>query len=207
MPSTETGSRRELNKQRTRQSIKAAVLDLACGCPIAAITAEQIADQAGVSRRTFFNYYAGIDAVLAEATQEPMLAVFESFLARPASEDPLTAMINALQGPIPWDLARWCAALCRPGNQESEVHAQVWQRHTDWLARVLRARLGDDADPMYVASLAGSVMSLFTAAQDRWMTSTQGRLDAASLLLFSELLRTALGHARDGWRTPQPTHH
>ncbi len=203
---TKTGSRRELNKERTRQSIKSAVLHLACGCPIASITAEQIAEQAGVSRRTFFNYYAGIDAVLTEATQEPMLAVFEAFLARPADEDPLAAMIAALQGPLPGELAQWCAALSRPDNQSSETYARVWQRHTEWVAGVLHARLGPDANHLYVAGLAGAVMSLFTAAQERWMTRTQGRLDEASLLLFSELLRTALSHARDGWRNPQLTH-
>jgi len=74
------------------------------------------------------------------------------------------------------------------------------------VAGVLQARLGPDADHLYVAGLAGAVMSLFTAAQERWMTRTQGGLDEASLLLFSELLRTALAHARDGWRTPQLTH-
>lgn len=202
---TTTGSRRELNKERTRRAIRASVLQLACQSPIAELTAEQIADRAGISRRTFFNYYAGIDAVLAQATQEPMLGLFEAFLARPGDEDPLAAMIAALQGPLPIELAQWCAALSRPDNKSSEVYAQVWQRHTAWLAGVIHTRLGADADPLYVAGLAGSVMSLFTAAQDSWITRTQGRLDDASLLLFADLLRDALGHARAGWRAPRTT--
>lgn len=197
-----TGSRRELNKERTRRAIQSSVLQLACDCPIAEITAEQIADRAGISRRTFFNYYAGLDDVLAQATQEPVLGLFEAFLARPGAEDPLAAMIATLQGPLPIELARWCAALSRAGNTSSEVYARVWQQHTAWLAGVLQTRLGADTDPLYVAGLAGSVMSLFTAAQDSWITRTQGRLDEASLQLFADLLRTSLGHARAGWRAP-----
>lgn len=211
MTQTETqnapGSRRELNKERTRRAIQASVLQLACAGPIGELTAEQIAEGAGVSRRTFFNYYAGLDTLLAEATQEPMLGLFEDFLARPGHEDPLSAMIATLRGPLPIELARWCAALSHPDNQRSEIYGQVWARHTDWLAGMLQARLGPDADPLYVAGLAGSVMSLFTAAQDIWIARTRGGLDDASLLLFADLLRTALGHARAGWRTPELLHH
>lgn len=199
MTSGDTLTRRELNKERTRRAIKDAVLQLAGERDIAGLTAEEIAEHAGVSRRTFFNYYAGLDAVLVEATLEPMHEVARRFLARPPGEDPLAAMIAALEGPVPADLARWTAALCED-TQGTEIFARMWQLHAEWLQGVLTQRLGTDPDPLYVAGLAGAVMSVFAAAQAVWLTQTSGRLDAASLEAFSDHVRTALGHARDGWR-------
>lgn len=202
MPTTTPVSRRELNKERTRAAIKDAVMTLSRTQPITTLTADDIAAQAGISRRTFFNYYAGLDAVLVEATLEPLAEVVELFLARPPAEDPLTAMIAALSRPVPLELARWSAALCGEDTQRTEVFAQVWQLHTRWLQDMLRVRLGEEADPMYVAGLAGTVIAAFSAAEAEWMARTEGRLDTGSLELFSALVRTALQHAREGWRAP-----
>jgi AcrR family transcriptional regulator len=203
MTSGDASSRRERNKVRTRQAIKSAVLDLALERDIGTVTAEEIAEHAGISRRTFFNYYAGLDAVLVEATLEPMHAVAERFLQRPADEDPLAAMVAALEGPAPVELARWSVALCRESTQGTEVYARMWQLHTAWLRGVLQDRLGAaSVDPLYVAGLAGAVMSVFSAAQATWLTRTGGRLDEASLEDLSHDVRSALQHARDGWRAP-----
>lgn len=202
MTSPSTPSRRELNKERTRQAIRDAVLALSRTQPITQITADDIAGHAGISRRTFFNYYAGLDAVLAEATLEPLVEVVEIFLARPPSEDPLAAMIAALDGPAPLELARWSAALCDEDAQRTELLAQVWQLQAQWLQQMLRVRLGEEADALYVASLAGTVIAAFSAAEAEWMVRTGGDLDDASLDLLSALVRTAFAHARAGWRTP-----
>jgi AcrR family transcriptional regulator len=196
--SPDTLTRRELNKERTRRAIKDAVLSLAVDGDVAAVTAEEIAERAGISRRTFFNYYAGLDAVLVEATLEPMHEVARRFLDRPADEDPLAAMIAALEGPVPVALARWTAALCED-TRGTEIFARMWQLHTEWLQGVIVQRLGPSYDPLYVAGLAGAVMSVFTAAQTVWLAETSGRLDRPSLELSSHYIRTALAQARDGW--------
>lgn len=193
-------SRRELNKERTRESIREAVLELATSRLLAEITVEEIADRAGVSRRTFFNYYAGIDAVLAEATRKPMADVAEAFLARPRSEDPLAAIIASLNDHLPRELLPWCVVLGQPEAQTSEIHRQVWHLHTEWLGGVLRQRMGPSADALFISALAGTVMSIFDAATQSWLQRSQGRLDQESLEMYGSLLATALGYARDGWR-------
>ncbi|MGC1207290.1 MAG: TetR/AcrR family transcriptional regulator [Ornithinimicrobium sp.] len=200
MVSTTVLSRRELNKERTRESVRAAVLELAAHRPLAEITVEEIADHAGVSRRTFFNYYASIDAVLVEATRMPMAHVAEAFLARPSSEDPLSAIIASLDDGLPRDLLQWCAVLGVPEAQKSEIHRQVWHLHTEWLAGVLEQRMGSNADGLFISALAGTIMSIFDATTQSWLQRFEGRLDQESLEACGALLAATLGYARAGWR-------
>src|SRR6478609_11539533 len=66
----ETGlGRRDLKKQQTRDALAAAALRLAADRGLDQITVEEISATAGVSPRTFFNYFATKDdAVLWDST-------------------------------------------------------------------------------------------------------------------------------------------
>lgn len=140
---------------------------------LAQITVEEIADRAGVSRRTFFNYYGGMDAVLVEATREPMAHVAEAFLARPLGEDPLSAIISSLDDHLPRDLLQWCVVLGQPQAQESEIHRQVWHLHTQWL--------GGSFDSAWARVLMGSSSPVWLAPSCRSLTQppSRGSSDAA----------------------------
>ena len=63
MTSPRSGTRRELNKRATKQAIVGAVADGLRNGAGTALTATQIAEAAGVSRRTLFNYFPSVDAV------------------------------------------------------------------------------------------------------------------------------------------------
>ncbi|OIH97874.1 TetR/AcrR family transcriptional regulator [Curtobacterium sp. MCBA15_001] len=56
-PDLETCGLRERKKQRTRQAIHASALRLVTDRGLAGVTVEEICDDAGVSPRTFFNYF------------------------------------------------------------------------------------------------------------------------------------------------------
>ena len=53
------------------------------------LTAEAVADRAGVSRRTFFNYFPSVDSVLTASVTEFFASVGERLDARPVDEDVL----------------------------------------------------------------------------------------------------------------------
>jgi AcrR family transcriptional regulator len=55
---------RERKKQDTRAALARATLELAAEHGVAAVTVEQIAARAGVSYRTFFNYFSGKEEAL-----------------------------------------------------------------------------------------------------------------------------------------------
>jgi AcrR family transcriptional regulator len=64
MSSSDPVSRREQNKTATRAAIADAALDLLRASGSEAVTAERIAEAAGISRRTFFNYFPSVEAAL-----------------------------------------------------------------------------------------------------------------------------------------------
>ena len=70
---TPAAPRRELNRRATWHAVHAAAVELVLSDGLAATTADSIAERAGVSRRTFFNYFATKeDAVL--GTRSPRLS-------------------------------------------------------------------------------------------------------------------------------------
>lgn len=199
-------TRRELSKARTRDALLDATRELTAQRGLGEVTAEEIAAHAGVSRRTFFNYFTGIDAAIAEGTSQSLEAVAAAFLARPAQEDPLTAVINALRE-CPFDerLPGWLAAVGCAGDPPAHIHLQIWHHHREWLAELLTQRLGEAAEPLHTATLAGAVMSIFEAAELTWIDGlTSPDIDQADVTRLNELMLRGLRYARDGWVVPAP---
>src|SRR5690625_2861434 len=94
---SEPTGRRELNKARTRQALVDATRELAREQGLTQVTVEDITERAGVSRRTFFNYFPNIEAVVAAGLAEPLERIAGAFLRRPEHEEPLTAIAAALR--------------------------------------------------------------------------------------------------------------
>jgi AcrR family transcriptional regulator len=87
-----TVGRRERKKQATRAALSEAALRLSLEHGVENVTVEQIADEADVSLRTFFNYFSSKEeAVVAGDAARGELLV-EQFRARPASESVVTAL-------------------------------------------------------------------------------------------------------------------
>ena len=79
-------SRRELNKAATRQAITDAALALLRSNGPGNFTVEDIADAAGISRRTFFNYFGSTEAAIAAVTFGFLDKALQQFRLRPAGE-------------------------------------------------------------------------------------------------------------------------
>ena len=70
MVTTAPAGRREANKARTREAVVQAAVELLHTEGLDALTAEKVADAAGISRRTFFNYFPSVEAVFAFQAQQ-----------------------------------------------------------------------------------------------------------------------------------------
>lgn len=191
--------RRQLNKARTRARLLDAVRAQLVKGSLETMTVEEVAEAAGVSRRTFFNYFASLEAALAEGMSVPITEVARAFAARPLDEAPLVAMDRALQqAPIPDDLLAWIAAVKCAGLERHTVAVNVWGYHREWFEGLLRERM-PRADELAVTTLAGTVMAIFEAAERQWMLGTVEVVDHTAAAEFNRLLRRGLHHAASGW--------
>lgn len=79
---------RERKKRETRRSIHRAALELAHAGGTEALTVDAIAERAGVSARTFFNYFPAKDDALVGADPEDLDTLRRAVADRPAAESP-----------------------------------------------------------------------------------------------------------------------
>ncbi|MFI5932366.1 TetR/AcrR family transcriptional regulator [Actinoplanes sp. NPDC051494] len=88
---------RERKKAATRQALYEAAVRLAIAHGPEKITVEAVADEAGVSRRTFSNYFANKEEALLYGDRRRMGGMIELVRARPVDERPWAALSGAAQ--------------------------------------------------------------------------------------------------------------
>jgi len=87
---------RTRKKAATRQALHEAALSLAMRHGLDGVTVEDIADEVGVSRRTFSNYFANKEDAVVHADRERMRTLLSLVKARPAGERPWLALRRAV---------------------------------------------------------------------------------------------------------------
>jgi AcrR family transcriptional regulator len=89
---------RERKKRETRRSINLAALDLVETKGYAAVTTEEIAARAGVSARTFFNYFPSKEAAVIGTTAEELEGYAAALEEATPDESPLASLRRILAG-------------------------------------------------------------------------------------------------------------
>lgn len=130
----ETLTQRARNQRDTWNAIHQAAFGLASSKGPGAVTVDEISAQAGVSRRTFFNYFpVKEDAVLGTRSAELDPAVVERFHA--STEDELTRVVHLFVSVVRTCLPEETAAQRRAIIAE---HPQLRARLAELLAQVER---------------------------------------------------------------------
>jgi AcrR family transcriptional regulator len=199
-------SRRELNKAATRQAITEAALTLLRSKGPGNFTVEDIADAAGISRRTFFNYFASTEAALASMTHGFLDNALQQFRLRPASEPILEsarAALMELADPMTVAPMAELFTLIEQNPQLSRSELEAWDHCTEQIIAAARERVagtsGAAIDELYLRALAGSVISCGKAAMDVWFARCGADLSPASLSVLRNLLIDAIGHLGSGF--------
>src|SRR3954452_19885122 len=89
---------RERKKRETRRALNLAALDLVEEKGFTAVTTEEIAARAGVSTRTFFNYFPSKEAAVIGTTAEELEAYAAELEEAHEGESPLEALRRILAG-------------------------------------------------------------------------------------------------------------
>ncbi|EYT80883.1 TetR family transcriptional regulator [Streptomyces andamanensis] len=206
---------RERKKQRTRDALLRAALELFTTVGYERTTVDGIAEAVGVSQRTFFRYFPGKEEA-AFAVQDMVEAHFvEALRARPPHEAPLEALRQAvLEGwdtisdavlsvvPVELYLRMFCTIESTPVLLAAQLRRAA--ETEEQVARLLAAREGLDADtdprPRLLVALFGGAMRV-TGRQ--WSAGPDLSLEAIRTLTAAYL--DQVGPALTGnWRTTRP---
>jgi AcrR family transcriptional regulator len=156
-------------------------------------TVAEIAAAAGVSRRTFFRYYASKEDVLTETTDEVAEAMLAAMAARPRDEAPLRsieqALIPVLEARLlPGDRSRTIIRLLRESRTLRramlERHALMEERLAVQLADRLSSDPAKDSTPALLAFVARAMMD---TAFNVWYDQERTDIPALVAELFAKL--------------------
>ena len=208
MPSTSDASgplgRREQNKIDTRRAIADAAFDLARTVGPGSFTVDQIAERAGVSRRTFFNYFHSAEDALTVRTDSFLELAIQIFAALPQDEPLFDSMISCFTETTRMEGLAQHGELFRMGEGNPDLlRAQLhsWERAEGRIVEALRGRVGPTASNLYLTAVVGCVLSCTKAALRDWAADQQAD-DHYGAELESRIL-AALSMLRDGF--PDPT--
>ncbi|MET7334747.1 helix-turn-helix domain-containing protein [Nonomuraea sp. NPDC005650] len=189
---------REQKKQATREALRTAALRLALERGPDNVRVDDIAEAAGVSPRTYNNYFSSREqAIVAAVTGEREARVAAAVAGRPAGVGLADAVIEAIvdQYTAPGEPGRDALLLIttRPMLRDAFVETTGAIEHP--LTDAIAERLGD-ADPHTARVLAASVAAAVRVALEQWLQTTAASATAGGLVVLSgslpDLLRGAL---------------
>jgi AcrR family transcriptional regulator len=204
-----------LNKAATRQAITGSTLALLRRHGPGNFTVEDIAEAAGISRRTFFNYFSSTEAAIASVTHGFLDSALEQFRRRPADEPILEsarAALVALADPMTVAPLAELFGLTQGNPLMARSELEAWDHCTEQIVAAARERspqgtrpeqgTGIEHDELYVRALAGSVVSCGKAAMDVWFRRCGPDLSPKSLAILRQLLIDSIGLLGSGFAGP-----
>ncbi len=187
---------RERRRVETTQFIHEAAVRLARDKGVDAVTIEAICESAGISQRTFFNYFPFKEAVFVF----PPPPLPEEAVARFAAGDgdlaaDLVDLLVAQATKMGRD--RWIGPLMR---KIAEAHPRLmplqmaeFQKFEAQLQRLIAQRLGSAADDTRAMALSGAMIGACRVAFDRWGNDADADLPARVRESLEALIQTIRG--------------
>ncbi len=194
----ETVSRRELNRERTRSALYDAVLTLVESEGLDALTAERVADAAGVSRRTFFNYYPSVDALVGAGIEQLLQRLSGALASRPVDESLADSAFGVVEDVVSLEVLTssvrvWRAIDCSAAATRYALEATA--RHYEGLAHAWAherlGRAGIEPDSLRESVVMAAYGAAFDQARRHWLRGHQGLVDEAAREEFLATVRRA----------------
>jgi AcrR family transcriptional regulator len=168
---------RERRKKLTAAELEAAAFRLFGERGFDAVTVDDIAAEADVSRRTFFRYFASKEDVLLADHFVQLARLREAMAARPPDEPIVTALRNALLS-LTGDFEERKEKVILRGRlmrdtpslqARSLVHQKLWE---DAMQELVAARLGvDPVKDLRPGVVAAAALAAMRVAFTTWLTA------------------------------------
>ena len=172
---------RERKKADTRRALSDAALKLAFERGLDSVTREDIADVAGVSLRTFNNYFTGKYEALAYRQAERIRRSIEILRRRPAEEPLWTSITEAVLEPLEDDFrdVRGDASPMPSRNELVEIRKLLMRTEIrdalakelldEWVYAIAERTATDAARDMYPRLVAAMVRAVGDAATEAYV--------------------------------------
>lgn len=185
-------------RRQLRSALAVAALDLFASRGFDATTVDQIADSAGVARRTFFRYFQSKEDVLFPDHAERLAEVERVLSVGAAEESPLVAVSRAAESVLEMYLGEPAVSLRRfevtrqvPSLRDKEI--VTIDRYQRVFARYLQRQYSELAGDALRASVAASaVVAAHNHVLREWLKSGGETNARASLREALRLVREAL---------------
>lgn len=193
--------RRARQKLATRVALQRAALDLVRARGSDAVTVDDICARAGVSPRTFFNYFPSKDAAIIDWDADIDAFVTHAVAQRPADESPMEAIHRVLGAAVAdaMGIELWRDRLELLREQPGLIgrFAAVMGSVQRALGRGVATRTGLAADHLYVELTAAVSVAAIRTAIQAW-TDAPDETDPATLIA------DAFRYLESGLAVPDP---
>lgn len=137
------------------------------------VTANEVAEAAGISRATFFRYFSSKEEAVFAAQEALGGEIAAALSARPAGEDAWTALRQAIDAAIGAYVSDPAAALARLRltRETPSLRAHQLERQAQWqqmISSALAERLGAEPLDLEVQALVGAALSALDSAATHW---------------------------------------
>ena len=179
MSTTAEPGLRERKKAATRQSLHAAAVRLAIEHGADRVTVEAIADEAGVSRRTFSNYFGSKEEALLYGDYQRIHGLIAQVKARPVDE-PAWAALTAAAEQFYRQLGdldpQWVAQTRLVRSHPALVAAQVqtFAALERELSAEIAARTGEDPGSVRVKMTSAAFLAALRVGLHIWLERPPG---------------------------------
>jgi AcrR family transcriptional regulator len=163
--------RRERKKAATRVALREAALRLAARHGVEHVTVEQIATEADIAVRTFFNYFASREEALVATLTAGAEALITEFRARPRSESVLAALREAALIVLrtgDWAQIDALRLIVRAPSLAPQRLA-VFAAEEKALATAIAERVGATSRRLYPALCAATALTALRVLLDDWL--------------------------------------
>ncbi|MEU5213817.1 TetR family transcriptional regulator [Streptomyces sp. NPDC020742] len=206
------GGLRERKKQRTRDALIRAALELFTEQGYEATTVDEIAEAVDVSQRTYFRYFANKEDVAFAAQEITEARFLDELTARPANEAPLTALrravmtawddlASAVEPVIPVELHMRSYQMIESTPALMAAHLRRSSELEEQIAQLIARREGLDVDADFRPRvLVAAFCGVMRVAGKVWGVGQDYSVEA-----IRELTQSYLDHIapamEDDWRT------
>jgi AcrR family transcriptional regulator len=186
----------ERRRTSTREALREVALARFARDGFANVTVAQLADEAGVTQRTFFRHFPTKEAVLFQDYETQLEWLAEALSRRPADESLFDAVLGSVVSfPHDLEIVRQAAILRATllDGERTAGHLRVVQASfADVLTEFVKRRYTDLDDVDLIAEVAGAALAAaLVVAVERW-----GRDGCATDL--REVVATSVGLVRSG---------